>query len=92
MHATTAEGLRELKPVHEGGVVTYGSQTHPADGTAGAFVAGDATARALAGGDGVVRLLAAGVRARRESAHAEGGRRPPRSTPCAIAGRRRSPT
>src|SRR5215472_17642589 len=29
---TTAEGLARLKPVQEGGSVTYGSQTHPADG------------------------------------------------------------
>jgi len=33
--ATTAEGLAALKPVLEGGTVTYGSQTHPADGNAG---------------------------------------------------------
>ena len=64
IHATTAEGLRKLKPVREGGVVTYGTQTHPADGTAGAFVVDVASAKA---GDGVVRLLAAGF-ARAEKA------------------------
>ncbi|WP_395673120.1 thiolase family protein [Phenylobacterium sp.] len=32
---TTAEGLAKLKPVLEGGVVTFGSQTHPADGNVG---------------------------------------------------------
>jgi len=32
---TTAQGLAKLKPVLEGGTVTYGSQTHPADGNAG---------------------------------------------------------
>ena len=57
IHATTAEGLRKLKPVREGGVVTYGTQTHPADGTAGAFVVDAASAKT---GDGVVRLLAVG--------------------------------
>jgi acetyl-CoA acetyltransferase family protein len=31
---TTAEGLAKLKPVTEGGVVTFGNQTHPADGNA----------------------------------------------------------
>ena len=31
---TTAEGLARLKPVKEGGSVTFGSQTHPADGGA----------------------------------------------------------
>lgn len=31
----TREGLERLKPVKEGGVVTFGGQTHPADGAAG---------------------------------------------------------
>lgn len=35
---TTAEGLAKLKPVKPGGTVTFGSQTHPADGNAGAIV------------------------------------------------------
>jgi acetyl-CoA acetyltransferase len=35
---TTAEGLAKLSPVIEGGTVTYGSQTHPADGNAGVIV------------------------------------------------------
>ncbi|MCW5683757.1 MAG: thiolase family protein [Pseudolabrys sp.] len=35
IHATTAEGLAKLKPVVQGGTVTYGGQTHPADGNAG---------------------------------------------------------
>jgi acetyl-CoA acetyltransferase family protein len=65
IHATTAEGLRKLKPVREGGVVTYGTQTHPADGTAGAFVVDAASVKA--GGEGVVRLLSAGF-ARTEKA------------------------
>jgi acetyl-CoA C-acetyltransferase len=60
IHATTAEGLRALSPVLEGGVVTFGSQTHPADGSAGCVVVDVDDARSLAGGAGVVRLLAAG--------------------------------
>ncbi|MBL0418753.1 thiolase family protein [Ramlibacter sp. AW1] len=32
---TTREALDKLKPVVEGGTVTYGAQTHPADGNAG---------------------------------------------------------
>ncbi len=32
---STAEGLAKLKPVAEGGTVTFGGQTHPADGNAG---------------------------------------------------------
>ena len=36
--ATTREGLAKLKPVKEGGTVTFGSQTHPADGGAAILV------------------------------------------------------
>jgi acetyl-CoA C-acetyltransferase len=60
VHETTADALHALKPVHEGGVVTFGSQTHPADGTAGAVVLDADGARAMAGGAGVVRVLSAG--------------------------------
>ena len=35
IHRTSAEGLANLKPVVNGGTVTYGGQTHPADGNAG---------------------------------------------------------
>ena len=59
VHPYSAEGLAALRPVHEGGVVTFGSQTHPADGCAGAVLSARERARALAGGEGVVRLLAA---------------------------------
>jgi acetyl-CoA acetyltransferase family protein len=55
---TTRESLSKLAPVAEGGVVTFGSQTHPADGTAGMVVTGERRAREI--GDGVVRLLATG--------------------------------
>ncbi|MFI5309719.1 MAG: thiolase family protein [Gemmatimonadales bacterium] len=34
VHATAAQGLAALKPVLEGGTVTFGTQTHPADGNA----------------------------------------------------------
>jgi acetyl-CoA acetyltransferase family protein len=36
---TTAEGLAKLKPALEGGTVTFGTQTFPADGNAGLIVA-----------------------------------------------------
>ncbi len=36
---STAEALAQLKPVVEGGSVTYGGQTHPADGNAAIIVA-----------------------------------------------------
>ena len=38
IHDTTLEGLSRLKPVREGGTVTFGGQTHPADGNAGMIV------------------------------------------------------
>ena len=38
IYNTTAEGLEKLKPVKEGGTVTFGGQTHPADGNAGMVV------------------------------------------------------
>ncbi len=77
VHETTAEGLAALTPTAEGGVVTYGSQTHPADGSAGCVVADADEAAALAGGAGVVRLLAAGF------ARAEKARMPKAATTAA---------
>ncbi len=44
---STAEGLARLKPVLAGGTVTYGAQTHPADGHAAAVVTTRAKAREL---------------------------------------------
>lgn len=44
---TTVEGLAKLKPVMEGGTVTFGGQTHPADGNAGAIVTTRERAKAL---------------------------------------------
>ena len=35
---TTAAGLEKLKPVKENGTVTFGGQTHPADGSAGMII------------------------------------------------------
>jgi acetyl-CoA acetyltransferase len=58
---TTAEGLARLKPVLPDGVITFGSQTHPADGTAGLVVATRERARELGGGREPVRVLSYGV-------------------------------
>jgi acetyl-CoA C-acetyltransferase len=58
---TTREGLAALEPVEDGGIVTYGSQTHPADGAAGAIVTDEERARSLGHDGGVVRLLSSGV-------------------------------
>jgi acetyl-CoA acetyltransferase len=74
VHPYTAEGLAALKPVMPDGVTTFGSQTHPADGSAGAVVCDAPTARDLAGGDGIVQLLSAGF------ARAEKGRMPKAAT------------
>ena len=44
---STPEGLAKLKPVLAGGTVTYGGQTHPADGNAAIVVATPEAAREL---------------------------------------------
>lgn len=41
VHATSAAGLAGLRPVLEGGTVTFGTQTHPADGSAAMVLVGD---------------------------------------------------
>ena len=43
----TAEGLAKLKPVQEGGAVTFGGQTFPADGNCGMILATQEKAREL---------------------------------------------
>jgi acetyl-CoA acetyltransferase len=61
IHETTAQGLSALKPVLEGGTVTYGGQTHPADGNAGMFVCSEARARELSARPEIcIRVLATG--------------------------------
>jgi acetyl-CoA acetyltransferase family protein len=44
---STAEGLAKLRPVLEGGTVTYGGQTHPADGNAAIVLAAPGRAKEL---------------------------------------------
>ena len=44
---STPEGLAKLKPVAEGGTVTYGGQTHPADGNAAIILTTREKAREL---------------------------------------------
>ena len=62
VHPTTAAGLAGLKPVLEGGTVTFGTQTHPADGSAGMLLVGDRErARAMARDGNIdVQLLSYG--------------------------------
>jgi acetyl-CoA C-acetyltransferase len=57
---TTLEDLRRLDPVEPGGVTTFGTQTHPADGAAGCLVTTEDRARELSRDEGVVRILATG--------------------------------
>jgi acetyl-CoA acetyltransferase len=61
IHPTTAEKLARLAPVREGGTVTFGAQTHPADGSAGMVVTTPERARELSRDPAVdVRVLAFG--------------------------------
>lgn len=62
VHASTTQGLAALRPVMEGGSVTFGTQTHPADGNAGMLLAaGRDRARSLAPKGAVdVQLLSYG--------------------------------
>ena len=57
---TSAEGLARLEPVKPGGVVTYGAQTHPADGCAGVVVTSEGRARELGRGGVTAQVLATG--------------------------------
>jgi len=69
IHHTTAQGLEALKPVLEGGSITYGGQTHPADGNVGLIVARPERAREMSRRPEIaVRLLGFGL-ARTEKAY-----------------------
>lgn len=58
---TTAEGLAKLKPVIEGGTVTFGGQTHPADGNAGMVVTTPERAAELSSNKNIdIRLVSFG--------------------------------
>ena len=52
---STVDGLAKLNPVLPGGTVTYGSQTHPADGSAAIVLASSDKARDLST-DGSIRI------------------------------------
>lgn len=67
--ATTPEGLARLKPVVEGGTVTFGGQTRPADGNAAMILATRDKAKALSARPEIeIRLLGFG-QARAELAY-----------------------
>ena len=59
---TTREGLAKLRPVLEGGTVTFGGQTFPADGNAGMVVTTRARAKELSlDRNIIVQLVAVGT-------------------------------
>ncbi|CAG0979419.1 acetyl-CoA C-acetyltransferase [Burkholderiales bacterium] len=59
---SNSEGLAKLKPVMEGGTVTFGGQTHPADGNAGLVLTTEEKARELSRDSKIViRLLGFGL-------------------------------
>ena len=58
---STAEGLARLKPLESRGVLTYGSQTHPADGNCGFIITTREKARELSKDPGLeIKLLSYG--------------------------------
>ena len=58
---STPEGLARLKPVQDGGTVTFGAQTHPADGNAAIVVASPERAAELSSQPKIaIRLLGFG--------------------------------
>jgi acetyl-CoA acetyltransferase len=61
VNRSTAEGLARLRPIRPGGTVTYGGQTHPADGNAAIVVTTPARAAEFASQPSIaVRLLGFG--------------------------------
>jgi acetyl-CoA acetyltransferase len=61
INTSTADGLARLKPVKPGGTVTFGAQTHPADGNAAILVATPERAAELSSQPAIrVRLLGFG--------------------------------
>jgi acetyl-CoA acetyltransferase family protein len=69
IHPTTAEGLAGLKPVLPEGTVTFGAQTHPADGNSAVIVTTRDKAKALSADPKIeIRLLGYGL-ARADVAH-----------------------
>lgn len=71
--------IAKLPPAAPGGVHTFASQTHPADGCAGAVVTTTERAREMSGGEGIVRLLGTGF------ARVAKGRMPQAPVPAARA-------
>ena len=61
VNASTREGLTRLRPILDGGTVTFGGQTHPAEGNAALIVTSQKRARELSKNPKIsVRLLGFG--------------------------------
>ena len=67
--ATSAAGLARLAPVLADGTVSYGAQTHPADGNAGMVITTAARARALSRDPSIRIEIVASGQARTELAY-----------------------
>lgn len=82
---TTAEGLAALKPVQEGGTITFGGQTHPADGNAGMLITTPDRARELSRDKAIsIEILSFGM------ARVERGYMPVAPAPAALLALRRA--
>lgn len=66
---TTADGLAKLKPVQEGGSVTFGTQTFPADGNAGIVITNRQRAEKLTRDNAITIQLLSYGEARTKKAH-----------------------
>jgi acetyl-CoA acetyltransferase len=61
IHPTSADKLAKLSPVRQDGSVTFGGQTHPADGSAGVVVTTPHRARELSSNPSIaIRIIAFG--------------------------------
>ncbi len=60
VHPTTAEGLAKLRTVQPDGTVTFGSQTHPADGNAGLVLCSQEHAKRMSREPLTIRVLGFG--------------------------------
>jgi acetyl-CoA acetyltransferase len=70
---STKEGLAGLKPTIPGGVLSFGAQTHPADGNAGVLVTTQEKARQLSADDKVtIQVIAYGFAREKKGIHAGG--------------------
>jgi acetyl-CoA acetyltransferase len=67
--SSTKEGLASLRPVREGGIHTFGAQTHPADGNAVILVTTKERAAMLSGNSGITIQIVSYGFARVEKAH-----------------------